>query len=41
MNTAGLFAGIILVIAIGMAVEELVFNRLERCTIQKWGMSAQ
>lgn len=41
MNTAGLFAGIILVIAIGMAVEELVFNRLERCTIRKWGMSAQ
>lgn len=39
MNTAGLFAGIIVVIIIGMLVEDLLFRKLEQRTIQKWGMS--
>lgn len=39
MNTAGLFAGILVVIIIGMLVEDLLFSRLERGTIQKWGMA--
>lgn len=39
MNTAGLFAGIVVVIIIGMLVEDLLFCKLEQRTIQKWGMS--
>ncbi|MEA4999197.1 MAG: ABC transporter permease subunit [Candidatus Limiplasma sp.] len=36
MNTPGLFAGIILVAGIGMAVESLLFERLEKKTLRKW-----
>ena len=36
MNTPGLFAGILLVTAVGMAVEGLVFDPLERRTLRKW-----
>lgn len=38
MNTAGLFAGMILVIVIGIVVEDVVFAGLERRTLEKWGM---
>lgn len=38
MNTAGLFAGIILVIAVGMLVEDVLFAALEKHTLVKWGM---
>ncbi|MCC8024492.1 MAG: ABC transporter permease subunit [Clostridium sp.] len=38
MNTAGLFAGIILVIIIGIAVEDVLFASLERHTLVRWGM---
>lgn len=38
MNTAGLFAGIILVIAVGMLVEDVLFAAVERHTLEKWGM---
>lgn len=37
MNTAGLFAGIIIVIAIGIFVENVLFEILEKNTIRKWG----
>lgn len=37
MNTAGLFAGIILVIFIGMLVEDGLFSVIEKCTLTKWG----
>lgn len=40
MNTAGLFAGIILVILIGMLVEDVVFASIEKHTLEKWGMKA-
>lgn len=40
MNTAGLFAGILVVIAIGMAVEGLLFGKLEKATLQKWGAAS-
>ncbi|MGL5437559.1 MAG: ABC transporter permease [Lachnospiraceae bacterium] len=38
MNTAGLFAGIILVIIIGMLVEDVLFASIEKHTLEKWGM---
>ena len=34
----GVFAGIILIIFIGVLVEEFVFNKIEEYTIEKWGM---
>lgn len=37
MDTPGLFAGILLVAAIGMAVEGLIFRWLERGTLRRWG----
>lgn len=40
MNTAGLFAGIILVIGIGMFMEDVAFAALERHTLEKWGMKS-
>lgn len=40
MNTAGLFAGIILVIIIGLLVEDVLFATIEKHTLQKWGMKA-
>lgn len=40
MNTAGLFAGIILVIIIGMLVEDVLFASIEKHTLEKWGMKA-
>ncbi|HPJ01786.1 MAG TPA: ABC transporter permease [Candidatus Limiplasma sp.] len=41
MHTAGLFAGIVLVAVIGMLVEELVFEKLEKSTLRKWSVGAQ
>ncbi len=41
MHTAGLFAGILLVAVIGMLVEELVFERLEKSTLRKWSVGAE
>lgn len=41
MNTAGLFAGIVLVIVIGMAVEDGMFSAIEKSTLAKWGMKTQ
>lgn len=40
MDTAGMFAGIVVIILIGVLVEDLIFNQLERRTVKKWGMSA-
>lgn len=41
MHTAGLFAGILLVAVIGMLVEELVFERLEKRTLRKWQVGVE
>ncbi|MEG2928226.1 MAG: ABC transporter permease subunit [Oscillospiraceae bacterium] len=38
MNTAGLFAGIIVVIALGVLVEDCIFAFVEKNTVKKWGM---
>ena len=39
MDTAGLFAGIILIVMIGILVEDLLFSLIEKKTIRKWGMN--
>lgn len=37
-NTPGIFAGMIIIIVIGVVVEEVIFKVLEDLTIKKWGM---
>lgn len=39
MDTTGLFAGILLVMIIGSLVEQVVLRRIERATVERWGMS--
>jgi NitT/TauT family transport system permease protein len=34
----GVFAGIIVIILIGIAVEDFIFEKLEAKTVKKWGM---
>ena len=41
MNTPGLFAGVLLVTVVGMAVEGLLFDPLERRTLRKWNGAAR
>lgn len=36
MNTSGLFAGIIVVILTGLLIERVLFDFIERRTVQKW-----
>jgi NitT/TauT family transport system permease protein len=38
MDTAGMFAGLVTVIAIGLVVEKGVFDFIESKTLRKWGM---
>ncbi len=40
MDTSGLFAGLVVVMLLGMAVENGLFGVLERRTVGRWGMSA-
>ena len=39
MDTRGMFAGILIIMIIGVLFEELLFESLERGTVRKWGMS--
>lgn len=39
MNTSGLFAGIIVVILMGILVETFLFRLIEKRTIEKWGQN--
>jgi NitT/TauT family transport system permease protein len=39
MDTSGIFAGLIVIVLIGMIVEDLIFDKLEKVTIKKWGMT--
>ena len=39
LEIPSVFAGLITVIIIGIAVESLVFDRIERVTVVKWGMN--
>ena len=38
MDTAGMFAGLVIVIAVGLIVEKGVFETVEGKTLRKWGM---
>jgi NitT/TauT family transport system permease protein len=40
LETANVFAGLLMVIIIGLAVENLVFGIVERRTVRRWGMQA-
>jgi len=37
MNTAGMYAGLIVIIIIGILIEDVVFKQLEKHTFGKWG----
>lgn len=39
MDTPGIFAGLIVIIFIGIIVEDLFFSKLEKITLKKWGMT--
>ncbi|MTI70657.1 MAG: ABC transporter permease subunit [Firmicutes bacterium] len=39
MDTSGLFGGLIVIILIGIMIEDLFFDKFEKMTIKKWGMS--
>ena len=38
MDTTGIFAGLIVIIVIGIVFEGVILERLERATIERWGM---
>jgi NitT/TauT family transport system permease protein len=40
LDIASVFAGLLVVIAIGLLIEGLIFRLIERATIQRWGMGA-
>ncbi|WP_291632637.1 ABC transporter permease [Clostridium sp.] len=39
MDTTGIFAGLIVIVLIGMIVEDMIFDKVEKVTIKKWGMT--
>jgi NitT/TauT family transport system permease protein len=39
MDTPGLFAGLVVIILIGILVEDVIFSQVEKRTVKKWGMS--
>lgn len=41
LNTAGVFAALIVIILIGVVVEFAVFRVIEKHTVRKWGMSGK
>ena len=40
MDTPGIFSGLIVIILIGMLVEDLVFTVIEKHTLGRWGMGS-
>ncbi|MBN2049443.1 MAG: ABC transporter permease [Spirochaetales bacterium] len=40
MDTPGIFAGLIVIIVIGMLVEDLIFTAVEKRTVLRWGMKS-
>jgi len=38
MDTPGMFAGIFVIVLIGIIVEDYVFAAFEERTVKKWGM---
>ena len=39
MDTVGIYGGLIVIILIGIFVEDLIFNKIENMTVKKWGMT--
>ncbi len=40
LEIPSVFAGLFMVILIGLFVENVIFNSLEKCTIRRWGMQS-
>lgn len=40
LEIPSVFAGLLTVILIGLAMENLVFRSIEVCTVRRWGMHA-
>jgi NitT/TauT family transport system permease protein len=40
LNIAEVFAGLLTIILIGLAVENVVFRVIEKNTVQRWGMQS-
>lgn len=40
MDTAGMFSGLLVILLIGILIEEIAFEGLEAATIRKWGIAA-
>lgn len=38
LDMSGMFATLILIMLIGIIVEKVIFNNIEKCTVRKWGM---
>lgn len=39
MDTAGMYAGLLFIVIVGILVEDILFSKLEKITVKKWGMS--
>lgn len=39
MDTAGMLAGLLVIIVVGILVEDVIFEQIENRTLRKWGMS--
>jgi len=39
MDTNGIFAGLIMIIVMGILVEDIIFANLEKTTVKKWGVT--
>lgn len=39
MDNPGIFAGLIVIVLIGILVEDFIFNKFEEMTVKKWGMT--
>lgn len=39
MDTAGMFSGLVIIILIGIIVEDILFEKAEAATIRKWGIA--
>ncbi len=39
MDTPGIFAGLVMIIIVGILVEDYIFAKIEKNTVKKWGLS--
>ena len=40
LDTSGIFAGLIVIVFIGILFETIVFDKIERMTIERWGVKS-